>query len=99
MPAARDRSALEEPGKLASVKIEVAGSVESIPKLTVGTSVWFFDQKLICVKLPPKLRLWEPRVQLTVSVNCQTGALRRLGAVTAVALVMPAAARLRLNPC
>src|SRR5215510_6893548 len=80
-------------GKLPSVvKIAAAGSVESRPKVIVGTRppLKALLQKLIWLKLAPKLRLCEPRVKLTVSLNCLTGALRRLGARFTVGLDRPA---------
>src|SRR5574341_455300 len=92
-------SAVAAPRKLADVNIVLAGSLVSMPKVMEGTSVWACDQELIWVKLKPKLMLCEPSVQLSVSLNCQTGALRRLGAVVLCALVMPAALMVRANPC
>src|SRR5262245_14913032 len=77
---------------LSGLKIALAGSVESRPKVMVGTTppLKALLQKLIWLKLAPKLRLCEPRAQLTVSLNCLTGALRRLGARFTVGLARPA---------
>src|SRR5262249_38838924 len=79
-------------GKLLPVvKIALAGSFESRPKVMVGTKppLKALLQKLIWLKLAPKLRLCEPSDQLTLSLNCLTGALRRLRARGTVGLVKP----------
>src|SRR5262245_55876770 len=85
-------SSPDAPGKLAEANIASAGSAELMPKPMEGTKVWSCDQKLIWVKLKPTLMLCDARVQVTVSPNCQTGALRRLGAMVLWALVMPSPA-------
>src|ERR1035441_9374850 len=89
----------EAPGKFVAVKRLEAGSVLSVPKVTVGTACTLLFQKVTWVKLNPKERLCALRATLNVSLICLTGVLWRFGPFTTVALVMPPAAMPRLKPC
>src|SRR5215471_245928 len=93
------KSVLDAPGKFAVVNIAAAGSVVSTPMVIAGIGVCVTPQRLTCVKLNPNVRLWALRATLRLSLMFLVGVLLRLGPVTTVALVMPAALMPRLNPC
>jgi hypothetical protein len=69
----------DAPGKFAAVNSSLAGSLASTPKLICGTIVWFVTHTWPSKYEPPKLRLWVPRCQFTVSSRFQLQALRWLG--------------------
>src|SRR5262245_25453506 len=77
----------DAPGKFAAVNRPLAGSVVSVSKLTLGTSVWFFAQMSYCVNDPPKLRLWRPFSHVSVSSTSRLFALRDCGAGAGPGLV------------
>src|SRR5215831_2314106 len=91
-------SVFEAFGKLPVVNMALAGSVVSTPKLIVGTRVWALYVRVTHDTFVPNERLWVPCVQLSVSEMSRYSGLRRLGALVAVALLMPAALMLKLKP-
>ena len=64
-----------------------------MPKLIVGTSVWFCSQRSAWVKAPPKLKLCAPLTQFSVSSMFFVDASRELGVGVTPALVMPVVPR------
>jgi len=86
------RSVAEAPGKFTVVNMPFAGSLVSTPKFTVGTRVCWLYVNVTHENFPPKLRLWEPRAQLNVSLMSRYSGFRRLGALVAVAPLIPATA-------
>src|SRR5712691_8694953 len=82
------RVAVEAPGKFAVVNSASAGSLLAIPKLMVGTCVWFRSHTSACVNSIPKLRLCDSRTQFSVSCATLVEASRELMlALAAAALV------------
>src|SRR5262245_28995616 len=103
MLAARVLSASEEPGKFvaafAALNMGDAGSLAFTPKVMPGTSPGrLCSVRLSWVNWPPKLRLCEPRVQVSVSLKSLSRGLRRLAFGVDVALLIPAALIPRLKP-
>src|SRR6185295_18467054 len=62
--------------------------VVSYPRVTASAAFELFPVLIVCVKLPPNVRLWLPRSQLKSSLMFQLGVLRGALSVRVVAPVI-----------
>src|SRR5437763_8603270 len=75
-------------GKFVVLNIAIAGSDGTTPKLTVGTSIWFFAQSVYCVAEPPIVKLCAPFSHVTLSSTSSAVALRDDGVAPFAAFVI-----------
>src|SRR5437773_852154 len=92
--------AADAPGKFAALNIADAGSPCVTANVTLGTSVWFFCQRVYCVYDAPIVKLCAPFSHVTLSSNRSAVALRDEG--TSVLLgdwsVCPTDGKLKRSP-